>query len=794
MRPVVSALVAVLLLWAAPCAADGAGTGSLPADDGVLAARSVRHSAMSLVYEPNALARAERLIALVGMADRLLPNDPKTHELYAFIYRSLGQRSGELRALEVQLNANPNDYAKAVQWISLRLSMAGSTEQATAVLDSIAAQAAWPAEVRAYALAERARLELSRGNRSTALQYCNRALQLDPYQPSALRAKIALLQQQAPLSAAQQAAASIALISGNPFSEGPVYELAILLDRLGLYTQAVELMDNVMSMVSQRTDSIPDQQLSSLAAQHFGVLLDAEQYDRVIRELPPVLDKFPQSSELWRLLLEAYREADMQQQASDLLEKLHARYEGMRISSGGSPRFARELAWFYLTCLQKPDMALSVLQNYRTSVSTDDVLMQMLIGAAEIGSGRVDDERLGVQRLQALADKNPYAAAFLAEYYFSKGDSGSGRMVIETGAAITRSGGGYRMLRRVARRNGAQIVPTLPGAAEVAEVLKQLNPHYLKMGRNPGDYVRITIEPLRDTIPLCDAVSLRATISNAGPVPLPLAQPGASGLQPRASLEVRVTDSSGQTVSFSDLPMVTWPAPRYLGPGRSVSTELRIDVGRLALYLLQRPLEDVTLSVSAILSPQQQDSLVVSSVPGIEVAPVEIKRLGLYSTFGLEDVHDPAAAYRTSLAYIVRDIKAGSLERRMRAARQTACLLGMVRQAERGRGQLPEQLNGVIDKSVMLRMVQEILKDHSPVVRAELLTALQFVKLDDSILQQLGQVVEDPDPLVRFRMAELIGTSRTPGKETLVDYLAQDDDELVQAMAKAVQGKSVIGR
>jgi HEAT repeat protein len=130
----------------------------------------------------------------------------------------------------------------------------------------------------------------------------------------------------------------------------------------------------------------------------------------------------------------------------------------------------------------------------------------------------------------------------------------------------------------------------------------------------------------------------------------------------------------------------------------------------------------------------------------------------------------------------------------MRAARQTVALLGLTRQVERSRAVLPEDLVSVVDKGALLKRVGQILRDASPAVRAQALDALGSVKLDESILKLLGPVVEDSSPLVRLRMAELIGASRTAGQETLVDYFAGDEDELVQAMARALQGKSGIGR
>ncbi len=74
--------------------------------------------------------------------------------------------------------------------------------------------------------------------------------------------------------------------------------------------------------------------------------------------------------------------------------------------------------------------------------------------------------------------------------------------------------------------------------------------------------------------------------------------------------------------------------------------------------------------------------------------------------------------------------------------------------------------------------------------QVEMLTALEHVDLDASILMLLPPVIEDPDPLVRFRIAELLGNTDPTGNEKVLAHLSSDADELVRRVAGALRVES----
>ena len=143
-------------------------------------------------------------------------------------------------------------------------------------------------------------------------------------------------------------------------------------------------------------------------------------------------------------------------------------------------------------------------------------------------------------------------------------------------------------------------------------------------------------------------------------------------------------------------------------------------------------------------------------------------------------------ACRVLLGRLVYDIQKGELPARMEAARKLAALLALVRRAERGRiAALPKAMSSVFRRPVLLRMLVEVLKDPSDVIRAEMLAALNTVSLDERVVRLLAPAIEDPSPLVRFRMVELLcGPGQSKDEET-IDLLARDADPLVRQMAAA---------
>jgi hypothetical protein len=221
-----------------------------------------------------------------------------------------------------------------------------------------------------------------------------------------------------------------------------------------------------------------------------------------------------------------------------------------------------------------------------------------------------------------------------------------------------------------------------------------------------------------------------------------------------------------------------------LKPGQSIKATTRIDVGPLARYLANNPLEALDLRVMSLISPRETPQGIVSAVPMIESPVTEIRRRGLLGEWSGTGAVDPAT-YNRSIAAVQQQLTRGAPADRMRAARVVAALLGWIRQTENGDGAIPVRLQRVVSKPQLLGMMAQAEQSPMPVVRAEIATALNFADLGPSILNQLGPMIDDSSPLVRFRVAELIGASGTKGSEQMVKVFARDRDAMVRMMAQA---------
>jgi hypothetical protein len=121
----------------------------------------------------------------------------------------------------------------------------------------------------------------------------------------------------------------------------------------------------------------------------------------------------------------------------------------------------------------------------------------------------------------------------------------------------------------------------------------------------------------------------------------------------------------------------------------------------------------------------------------------------------------------------------------MRAARQIGELTTLVRDVQLFKTRLPDPLKGVVNKNVLIAMIQKALQDPSELVRAEMLAALDQASLDESIIQVLVPAAGDSSPLVRFRLVELLSSAGQGRAAQTIDALSRDPDPLVRQMATA---------
>ncbi len=739
------------------------------ADD--LAGRSLRRDALDLIHgDRRAPGRAGRLVVLSRFAHRLTPHDLKVNRLRSFIAESMGDVDAAAEHTRTCLKLEPDDWMQWLRWVGFRLSTNGETvEQRLGLLGTLAADGKLPKPLRAELRVRRAELLAGQGENQAALAELDEALKLDDRNAAARMRRVMLLGEKADTS--ERVATLLALLKVNPADVQAAGSLGTVFDRIGMHETALVFHRHVRALVGEKLADSPQ-----LLQPYLDALLAAGQPEQVI-SLASDYAPEQMSPNMVSLLIQANRAAGREKIARQLLGQLEERMKGAEEAAKFSTTAAIQLAALNLLTFDRPEEALGYARR-AIRENAESPLVKVLLGGAEALSEDPELQTRGRRRLQTLGQDNAVARMFLVKYYLAQRQLDQAARLLRDAETVPRTGQVWRETQRLAKVLKVT-VPKHPAVKEVRPLLAAFDKRYLELGATPGKFLSVTLRTPKTPPTVGEPVEITAELSNNGPMPVTVGPNGL--LNPTMALVVGLGGEEGE---YSDLPLVTFPSPRHLRGGQSVSRTVRLDVAELGEALFERPLNPVELSVGGVVSPVLREGKVAGRAP-IEVAEVKIVRDDVLPDFDRGDADAWATAYRRGLGLMVRDMKRGTLSARMRQARQLGSLLLLVRRIEKARLAAPDPLKGVLAKPVLLTMLRETLKDESPVVRAEMLAALQHVPLDGAILNLIAVAMEDPSALVRMRFAELIGASRTRGNGQLLEKLIADESEPVREMVKA---------
>ena len=768
------------LCWALPLAGQ---TAAVPPTSGPslgdkVAVESLRRSAANVLVTPDAKGRAPRLVALCRFAKRLIPDDPQANRLLAdVIYLSQGRTQLAADATGIYLKSFPEDQQQGMLWLRLNLAGHHTADQRAAWLDSLARNREFPAVLRAQAAADKGSILRGQGLRKEAGAMYDMAVRLDPYNSIALSGRLGLMEQATLLDRTRVLLAALRI---DPGDASVVFELVGILQSLGLHSQTILFHEHLQTLERQRNGT--GRISHATAVRTCTAMLDAGQAGKAVGLSQPLLGRFPDSVDLRSLLAEAFQILGQSDEAEEQADEIAAIYEPAQMLNSVPQDLNPQLAMFYLLTRPDAEKALRHAGQAAQAFGAKDPVMQRILGAAEIAS---EDEVLvaaGRSRLAGLMEQDLYAAVFLAEHYYAAGDSDAGKKAILAGAKMGREGPACRRLLALAKKHGVPIAAP-QGAAAVGKLIESFDKRVLGAAREPEKSIQVAIQPVRERVALGEPIHVELVLRNTGPVDVSLGDRGL--FKPVLSPVVSV---QGQTETrFEDLPLATWPAPKYLKPDQQIVLKIRLDVGGLGRFLAERPLEEAELLVGGYLDPRQYGDKITSGLRTMKIPAGKIVREGLLGQFDRDDADAWPKRYQHCLGMIVRDMKRGKLLERMRAARQVASLLTYARRIERRTSRPPRPLHRQVTKPVLLRMMLEVLKDRSDAVRAEMIAALADVPMDKTIWHLLPRAIEDPSALVRFRLAELFVARGSPGGQAVADRLSGDDDELVRLMAKAMR-------
>jgi len=775
-------LAGAILLWGAGRALAQISPDKEPEEPrGVLAAESLLHSAENLLQTPGVNAKAGRLLVMAKYIAELAPEDVDVQPFLCNVYQIRKNYAAAAAAARKLLAANPTDFETWKRWLQARLNMLNTATERIKFLRGVTETMIYSPCQRSEAATQLADLHISQGDQTAARASLNQAINLDPLNSTALIGRLDLATD-AP--AQMRCETMLALLRGNPRSAWVARQLAGYLGDHGLGELALQFLNHawLLEGAGKPWDKAPP----ALAVEYAGALLDLGRAKEVVETFHPALVRLGSSLEFQALMVEAYDDLGDKTNADKIRKQMARMYFAkltshqieldMKAATPGNRQvtadIAADMAWFYMILQPNPREALKYARQ-AAKLGSDVDRNDVILGCAELSSAM----RSGYNRIKTLAEKFPMAAYFLARHELGVGNLAAGRKYLLAGLAVAHKSLPYRLLAKLAKKYKVSI-PPVSEAELVKRTVKSLDPAVLRMGLKPEEFIAITARPLASASQLGEPVVIRATLMNVGKLPVKI---GTWGLVDNRLAVVVSVGKDEQTRTFAAGPMLTWPAPGVLDPGKSVTAQIRLDTGPLGEYLARRPLETIVLKILGLVSPQERPGQIISGAPSVNPQPMTVRRIGILAGPG----SDPAKQYNNTLSKIAQRQTQGPLARRMLAARQVASLLKWLGDVENQQATLPRSLRPVARKDALLGMMSQSLADPADVVRAEMLAGLAMNKLDGATLNLLGLVMADPSELVRFRVVELLGDSGNKGNIKMLAIFTKDKNKFVKRLATA---------
>ncbi len=762
---VILALVVALL---APLAVRGQQTKPAPKPPSLaarLAGRSLIHQGRSLGHTPGGAAeeKAARIAVLLKRARKYIPADAELNRRLVDLHESFGDLTQAAAAARRYTAVRPRDYAAAVRWLRVSQSSLQTADQRIVFLKQAAANEKLGPGVRSTALALMGALHLRRGDLRAARDIGREALVLDPYEMLALdvinRAEV----KPEPIQSFRHA---LRVLGAAPRHMANAWLAAELLQGAGEYTRALTFYEHAYAVAKSKRP--PPSVMEAMLVGYLNALLDAGQAAKAVEMFAPLMKGRERSLALQALMVEAWRALGKEEQAAKHVAEMAKVYKAMAAPDARrTGQMTADLAWFHLRFRRDLDLALHWAQSAARSHGDDPQVIRVL-GACELAKGRTDS---GVKRLAKVADKDTYAAAILAKHYYATGKDGLARQTMLGGVGDTRSLAPWRALAALAAEHKVPLPPR-KDAPFMRAALDGLSPRALDMGLRPETFISAKLTTAAKEVTLGEAIIVTVELQNTSKRSVPVGQGGL--FTPVVFIGLAV--EGDVKAAWPELTLEHLPAPKHLGPGEKVSAAIRIDVGPAEKLLLTNPLATLKLTVTAMLDPLEDRGKLVSSVPGIKMAPATIRRKALMAPDANE------AQVKGVLGRIAGDLQKGTPSVQVRGAWRTAALLALVRRAETGKHKGP--LPAALTKPILLSMTRAHIRSRSSLVRSEMLAALHYVDLEERIIALLSPCVQDTSALVRMRLIELLAAKKTKGRVTLVDLFINDRDSEVSAMAK----------
>jgi tetratricopeptide (TPR) repeat protein len=696
-----------------------------------------------------------RIKTLLRAALRL---DPHQSRACVWLYElaARGEQPDEAAEMLARLvAADPNNVAAFTNWLEIGPPDVQTVEQRREWLTELLDQPQ-PPDRQALVHTHLAQIALQQVDVDTARQQVSEALHLWPDCPDALLLRLQLVTPETPL--AQRLEAALRALRANPVRVELAWQVGLLLDENGFAEQALPFYEHAQSVDAATglgrplpPDKLLQLSRNALARGDRDAALEYAQ-----RAATAERGTFEARFYLYWLLSKDTPPQALAQARAAMAEELAVVKE-----PGEWPvEVVSQAAWFHCIIDEQPQRALMLAED-AAARAPGDVFATRVLGWAQALNGRDEEAR---RTLEPIAKSDPYAAYRLAKLLLKAGDTDAPARLVRALAYVPPVGRARELLDEL----GVPMPDSQPAAHRFPEVLTLLagfDRSVLEFHKEPTRFLSAEIELEDRSLAPGEPWWAVFSLTNRGSFPITLGPDWM--LNPVFLLSFQVEGDRKR--EYPNLLTVSLDRARVIGPGQTLRVRRTIDIGPLRKLSRRTPQHLQSVSVSAILDPQQTAGGWRPSATGFSLRPVTFVRLPANT--------DPEAWHARFSA-----LRGDSPRARFQTLEVMAELLGeQQRAAANPLTYKPEP----IPAERVAQALRVSLESESWETRVRTLDALQVAGLDRTLVEAARQCLEHPEWAVRMMAVRLLARQGQAFAETASRIAAEDEDELVRDMARS---------
>ncbi len=612
-------------MHAPPARADAPADGSIGStSSAALAARLATLSQSVLLDKPD-VDRAKCSSALLKLAVRLEPTEPRYARL---LTERLGQLLNEPNALDDAIAAcslwrklQPADRQAQLQTIVLFAAQQQTLEKKVEYLKGLLATNAIAPEARSFAAAYCATLLFER-NQDESLAMVQKALELNPLNIDALKFRRQFQYADPKTTPEDRLAVSLAMLRANPALAQLTFEVAGDLSAAGLGEESLRWYTATLN-IAARFGELPAEGIVRYATQAYFL----GQYQRAQSSMDELLQKHPDhyTALILRIMIarqskDAAADARLVNQArNSLLNQLQTVRSTLGVAtattqpvdgaevelpdlSGDAGLLVQndkedvrqayygtlgELAWFDIYFANRQPEAARLVTHYTGLRAEGDPLAARLEGWRLLRDGSLDGARV---KLSAISDKDPLALLGLVMIAYKGNREDQSRADADAIRLLSaRLPGLLGLVIHDALKERHLSVPPSPHAAGLRAQVNEFPSELFKAIDAPQNFYAIRGEPLKQAVAYAEPLMARVTIANVSDYDIVL---GAGGMiQSEFAIDAGLPQVNIQNLP-QPLPSVAvgrFTSQLVLHPRQSTSQVVQLDEGILGRVLLQVP-------------------------------------------------------------------------------------------------------------------------------------------------------------------------------------------------------------